>query len=706
MKLLSAEFVNYRAFENEKVSFIENEATVIYGSNGVGKSTIFYGIPFNLYGWSPWKLEDVLKSGTKKGKIVLIWEHDGIIYRSTREFDRKSTHFKLEQFLNDTEEFFNVSGSDLSTEAEAMFKRIFPVPEGIFLLLVTRLQLKKQERYSLGYLCMATPAKFYELIKEFVDTVMMEQLEQTAKDIVKELDDERIGLNSIIQTSKQTIEDMSLRPVAPKELTDLEKNLEFLQQGKEQKQLALETLKVWHEQKQKFEVARKVIQDYPEAERYYESWQPLKTLAEPKVKYDESILKEKRLKLEQNRNNQVALVESIKMDQIVLKRAENEKDSIQHSIIKNRERDYDVKSQIQSIAERVEFLKQGKCDKCGREFENAEESIQELNNKIVKLKKLMTNQEIVDDLNQRYKQSQKTVSDTKQWLESQNQEFLNLNLSISILETEIIKMEAAKEATKKWTERVEFLKTYPFKVDPDTLYKQIIQARAIEDPGEQPLRGSIGVLENEIKLLDTNIIKTSNVLNDLQTKHEQFHYHNNKIITAQSRLETVKYELERFTELVVIYGRTGAPLDMMQDFVAFLQHYSNKALSKLTHNRISMKIKTSGDKIQPVFYDAKHNNKERDFTIFSGGEQTRIALAVEVIGLSEAYEAISSVKIDTLCIDEVYGLDEDGQNKYAEALKEMSGMRSVIVGIVCFKTAAEHFERVLRVEHGNIMGWE
>jgi DNA repair exonuclease SbcCD ATPase subunit len=62
---------NFRCFKNIDVDFQSNGTTLLLGTSGIGKTTVFKAINFVLYG----KEQKVVKHGEKKCSVELFWNN-------------------------------------------------------------------------------------------------------------------------------------------------------------------------------------------------------------------------------------------------------------------------------------------------------------------------------------------------------------------------------------------------------------------------------------------------------------------------------------------------------------------------------------------------------------------------------------------------------------------------------------------------------
>jgi len=151
--------------------------------------------------------------------------------------------------------------------------------------------------------------------------------------------------------------------------------------------------------------------------------------------------------------------------------------------------------------------------------------------------------------------------------------------------------------------------------------------------------------------------------------------------------EAVLPELRRVLQIANewagILSPKGVPAHLSESAVAAIEAESNRWLAVLSGGRMSVEISTqkgSREQITVKVTALKGGRTvERDLIQFSGGERTRINLAID-LGVSSVVGRGSGLALSMLVLDEAVfsGLDEDGKGAVAEALVA-AGVHDVVV---------------------------
>lgn len=699
MLIRKIELKNFRGIKHEELKPKLNEAFILWGKNGSGKSTFIYAPAFCFYGYAPWKLENTLRWGAKSGYVKVDFERQGKKYRAVRKLDKRSTEFSIKQYIESKGEFKDIGGG-LNREAEEAFKKIFPVPKEAFLQVVTKTQ------GNLGDFCKATPKGMYDIIKNFVEVVKFEKYKKRNDELIDDLEREKIELESTMSSSQNAIDNLDLKDVSDEELNEMKEKIKNYKEKIDSLKDKLEESKKWHEQKDEFIWAKKVMEKLDGVKEWYEKWQPLKTAQEPDEPYDKNELtnlKDKLNDLKEEKEDipkQITTLEgNIEGYQDKLEEKHSKEDDM---LTENRE----IKAEIKEVKREKELLENGKCPKCERRFRKTdsrikekEEKLEKLNSKLIPNKKL---NQIQDEINELESKIRDTQAETKKL----NKKLMKVTSKMGKVENKITKMKSAKEATEKWQQKQNFFDEYPFDMNPDKVYRKYQNAKEVEKPeGDKPKEPK--QIKNDLDTCESEYMDLKSSYENMENKKEQYEYHKEQIEEAKEELQDTREELKRHKQLNKIYSRRGAPHFMVKEFLQHLQHNANKYLDRFTNGRISIEFKTNHESkskpIELIFYDARRNNAPRPFSTFSGGEKTRVALSIEFLGMGKTFGQLTNIDLKTGLIDEVYGLDEEGQEEFARILNEMSGTRPVIGGVVCFEEMAHNFENVIKVEEGELI---
>lgn len=133
--------------------------------------------------------------------------------------------------------------------------------------------------------------------------------------------------------------------------------------------------------------------------------------------------------------------------------------------------------------------------------------------------------------------------------------------------------------------------------------------------------------------------------------------------TVEAEIAVIDRDFRIYSLLEEAYAKI--PFYILDNMIGILEDEANRVLELINDTGMRVEIKTeksnkSGtnikDSVEIIVSDVEG---ERPVKVYSGGEKTRIALAITV-GLAELSARKAGVKIQTLIIDEPSGLDEKG----------------------------------------------
>ena len=670
MRVISVSLVNFRGVQSGTLYYDKNEPFILLGPNGSCKSSYgVYSVPFCFWGYSPWKLENILRWGAKKGQVEVKFEIESKIYRAVRTFDDTSSKFRIY-----TENGKEDLGGGNNPENEAFFKKLFPVPKEVALQIMFKLQAN-----ALGSFCGETSAGKYNIIKKFIGIEKYETYRDKARQLIKRLEKTLDKLSGKIESSQNILEGVSYTDIEPKrnKLCELgrkkEKLSELIDEAKEQDKAIKE-----------YKEAQKVLKKYPDIGEWYKKWQPLKTVKEPDTKYDEEKYKDMEDTISVN-NARVNELEGI------IKELEEEYKESSEELEKKQEEYQEVQDEIEDLEKQKKLLEKGKCPTCERNFRSTESRIEKIEEEIESL-------EIPEpDDRENVKLFDK--------LESAKQEREVAIRKTNKLEKNLLKLENNKEATEKWKKKDEFIENYPYEQSPDELFRKHLNASEVEKP-EYEKRLNLGALKIKKEEIDKGYNKLTEEIARLKENNKTYKLHKGIISDSKEDIADTREELDKYKKLAKIYSKKGLPHFMVRDFLTNLQVYSNDYLKEFTNNRFSVEFKTTiegRDNIEMVLYDSERGNKPRPYSTLSGGERMRVAVCIEVLGMKKTYCTLNGITIDTCLIDEVPWIDENGQKAYAQVMQKMVAETSVVCGVVCFESMGNYFENVKRVRRGKIV---
>ena len=134
-----------------------------------------------------------------------------------------------------------------------------------------------------------------------------------------------------------------------------------------------------------------------------------------------------------------------------------------------------------------------------------------------------------------------------------------------------------------------------------------------------------------------------------------------------------------YDELAVAFGKNGIPALIIENAIPQLQGDANRLLSRLTENRMSLKLelregrRLRGSDVRAEELDILISDEigTRSYEMFSGGEAFRIDFSLR-IALSRLLASRSGAPLPILFIDEGFGTqDASGQERLTEAIKSI-----------------------------------
>ncbi|MEL9908942.1 MAG: SMC family ATPase [Desulfurococcus sp.] len=148
MRIYGLMLENIRSFENECIVFPKKGVTVIHGETGSGKTSILMSISAALFGLQregkdPFRAfayptgKDLLRANASRGRIRLLFEHEGRVYLVEREFKRSSNNVvnvdrnRLEEYIIKEDKLIKVNSLVLGTEElNKRIREILGIKEG------------------------------------------------------------------------------------------------------------------------------------------------------------------------------------------------------------------------------------------------------------------------------------------------------------------------------------------------------------------------------------------------------------------------------------------------------------------------------------------------------------------------------------------------------------------------------------------------
>jgi len=179
----------------------------------------------------------------------------------------------------------------------------------------------------------------------------------------------------------------------------------------------------------------------------------------------------------------------------------------------------------------------------------------------------------------------------------------------------------------------------------------------------------------------------------------------NELDSMTSTVRTDSEEANIYDELSTAFGKNGIQALMIERAVPQIQENANQLLSRLTDNRLSVKLelhegridRLTGVRSEELYINISDEIGTRSYETFSGGESFRIDFAIR-IALSKILSSRSGAPLPILFIDEGFGSqDSSGQERLIEAIQSIQGEFEKIIVITHMDQMKEQFEDTIEV---------
>ena len=226
-----------------------------------------------------------------------------------------------------------------------------------------------------------------------------------------------------------------------------------------------------------------------------------------------------------------------------------------------------------------------------------------------------------------------------------------------------------------------------------TIYENLTQQSTQFTKNLEDLKGkatSLDMSPNDLKkslhllndaLLKVNQLQEQSKSLGLELQQATWHLERIAVLestqtTVSSQLEEVQHQRNIFQELSVTFGKNGLQAYMIDEALPELEYESAELLSKLTNNRMSVRLETQRarrssrglpprETLDILVADEKGT---RPYELFSGGEAFRVNFALR-IALSRMLARRAGSPLPTLFIDEGFGTqDAEGRSLLIESI--------------------------------------
>jgi len=185
------------------------------------------------------------------------------------------------------------------------------------------------------------------------------------------------------------------------------------------------------------------------------------------------------------------------------------------------------------------------------------------------------------------------------------------------------------------------------------------------------------VLESQISILSHEHKSVSQDYMDWKSIRKSREALEKSLLDAQGHLELSKERLPEMEFIESALSPKGVPLMIVDHYLPMIEARAQDILSSMSDGALKIKIVISDSGNRKGIELMAGTNQLRPARSLSGGEQTRVALAIRV-AISQILAENSGCQFDCLFVDEVEYLDEKGVQQFMDSVISLQSRFSQI----------------------------
>jgi DNA repair exonuclease SbcCD ATPase subunit len=705
VKLLRLYIQDFVCYQHAYIDFTQFSSALIVGkqnnddtiSNGVGKTTIFKAIEYNLFNHSDITLENIIRDEQDFCSITLDFIVDDQEYRLTRTRTRKGTTdltlYQRTALEGETSEVLHILKNDLqypihnelywkdisgrrSQDTEKEVNKLIKINIKSFRIFVHFMQTD----YS--GLTTSTPEKRKLLLKEAMNLAIYTKLEKIAKDKLSAFTKEADKLQLMIENLGDPLQD----------ITELTTKLSKTEQDLIANQSKITTIE--SSQNLQTEIINQLTNEHSILESKFSSLLLKEQNLLSEKKSAETSVKEyttKKANILNAARDIVAEIKTLEETQSQLSSIDFQQIlTLSNQIIANKEKVAQLSLTMTNDMARIEKLKKpipvdGECEECRQIITTEHRTFcqqklnQELKERQLNIQNCKKEIATLNPQNISYQQEINKLMLAKQQLDSISSKIANKKLE-SNDKKELY--EEYKGNLEKFNAEVfnksQQLQQIAIELSSSSLEEAKILQKQITNEKQQ-----LSILANQVFTINKELAHlnaTAAVLqHDLVKRQED----KRKKIDYTKQLKELETKIAIYPNVIQAFGLSGIPNLIITNVLDDLQIEANNLLAQLKPGiQLSFFVeKTKGDGTEADTLDINYlvSGKKRYYEQLSGAQKLAATFSLK-LGLSFLLQKMSGVDIKFLLLDEIdQSLDKASTDSYADIIRLFSKDFTILV---------------------------
>lgn len=708
---LKLELTNFISHKNSVIDFTEFSIALIVGevednsieSNGAGKSTIIDALTWVLFEKSRASTDecyssDVIREGAEQACVKLIFELKGAKYKVVRE--KSETKHTLSLFLLKGSEEIPLTGERIDITEEKI-RKILNLDYNTFR------SSALFEQGNIQFFTQKTSDKRREVLRTILNLAQYDMAYDKSKKV-------QAKYNKLIEQIEQNIETNNIDEKARVEadaIKELQKQIDKLEKQKKE----LDKTKQQHiDSKQKFanlmqdkekelllkeQIEQQIVAKETELENLKtEGSRQLKELkkqidAIPTILDEIKKLNKKLVSL----SNECKNLKEVEDKKLLLEKKETELDVTLKELKKDINNNAAELNNVKAVG--------AKCSTCLQIVDEKHKlnEIEKLNKTIEKAEKERNS--LLDQIKEN-NESLIAIKEDLKGLKLKNEQIPTLKTSINELEVNLKlgnKLKVDFKTTKeKLNNQASNLKT-----DIENLKKQIAKQSSLskKDIAKSILdeEKKIEAINTELKEINQKTNENTRLLGRAEQSLQTYCDMKFNSLLDTNILSSIENTKNIYSELTDIFGKHGIQRTMVEKCIEEVETEANYWLDLFSSGKMSLSIMSerkskTRDTTTEAFDILVHmKNKNKAYSMFSGGEKLRIDFALR-IALSTLLIKRAGATLDFLILDEVTsGLDKNGEKLFVDIINILTKFFKKIIIITHVLDLQSEFTYTLKV---------